>query len=272
MNTWEIKVLHYGKATLPKSVLTPGFDQDLVIDIPYLGFLLRNGERNVLVDTGISDKYIVNGKTGFGGFPADAGRKYVLKSLAEAGIEPKEIDTILLTHLHNDHAGNCDLFENAMIISQQDDWMNLLDPLPLQTVRGEFDMSLIPILRKGERFFRIDGDFDFTEGIKLMKTPGHSIGSQSVVVNTKEGIKVIVGDHFHFLCMAFPFHKEMMDMNGNTLKITPAPAVYGPSIPSGLIYDYYAYYKSTYKIKSIISEYRPEYIFTGHDPAHLHYQ
>ena len=47
MNTWEIKVLYYGKITVPKSGLTPNLDPDLVIDWPYLGFLQQKGKRNI---------------------------------------------------------------------------------------------------------------------------------------------------------------------------------------------------------------------------------
>ena len=105
MSSWEIKVLYYGKITVPKSGLTPNLDPDLTIDFPYLGFLLRQGKRNILVDTGISDSFIINGKA-WGGYPAEAGKAYLEKSLSKAGVDPLDIDTILFTHLHNDHAAN----------------------------------------------------------------------------------------------------------------------------------------------------------------------
>lgn len=62
MDAWEIRVLYYGKTTLPKSALTPNLDPDLVVSIPYLGFLLRKGKENIIVDTGISDSFIIDGK------------------------------------------------------------------------------------------------------------------------------------------------------------------------------------------------------------------
>jgi len=65
---WQIRVLLFGKITVPKSVVTPGLDPDLVYDGPYLGFLLQKGNRSILVDTGISEKFIVDGKA-WGGFP-----------------------------------------------------------------------------------------------------------------------------------------------------------------------------------------------------------
>jgi len=44
MSSWQIKVLYYGKITVPKLGLTPNLDPDLTIDFPYLGFLLQQGK------------------------------------------------------------------------------------------------------------------------------------------------------------------------------------------------------------------------------------
>src|SRR5512136_2317074 len=129
MNFWNIKVLYYGDLTVPKALATPNLDPGVSIVSPYLGFLLQNGERNVLVDTGISDHYIIDGKA-FGNFPAKGGLAYVEQSLAKAGVNPLEIETILFTHLHNDHAGNTSIFKNARLIFQSVEWATLLDPLP----------------------------------------------------------------------------------------------------------------------------------------------
>ncbi|MCX5910909.1 MAG: hypothetical protein NTV04_03160 [Deltaproteobacteria bacterium] len=62
MSSWQIKVLCYGKINVPKSALTPNLHPDLTIDFSYLGFFLQQGKRNILVDTGISESFIVTGK------------------------------------------------------------------------------------------------------------------------------------------------------------------------------------------------------------------
>jgi N-acyl homoserine lactone hydrolase len=267
MNSWTIKVLNYGKITLPKAALTPTLDPDLVIEIPYLGFLLQNGKRNILVDTGISDKFIINGKA-WGGYPAEAGRLYLEKAIADAGLSPLDIDTILFTHLHNDHAANTTLFKNARLIFQRDEWQTLLNPLPVMNVRRDYDPAAVDELKLME-CLKIDGDLELTEGITIYKTPGHTPGSMSIAVKSKKGTKVIVGDQFHLNCMAFPRQEKLMDMNGKEHKITPAPEVYGPFMPSSLIYNYYDYYDSGYKIKALLEEYTPEFLIAGHEPSLL---
>ena len=112
---WQIKVLLFGKIRVPKGVVTPGLDPDLVYDGPYWGFLLQKANRNILVDTGISEKFIVDGKA-WGGFPAEGGSKFVLKALSDVGVAPEDIDTVIFTHLHNDHAGNNGIFRKARFI------------------------------------------------------------------------------------------------------------------------------------------------------------
>jgi glyoxylase-like metal-dependent hydrolase (beta-lactamase superfamily II) len=267
MSSWQIKVLYYGKIRVPKSGLTPNLDPDLTLDFPYLGFLLRQGKRNILVDTGISDSFIINGRA-WGGYPAEAGKAYLEKSLAKAGVDPLDIDTILFTHLHNDHAANTTMFKKARLIFQKDEWQTLLDPLPVMNIRRDYDPALIEELRSMD-CLKVAGDFELTDGIRILKTPGHTPGSMSIAVQTAKGIKVLTGDHFHLYCMAFSKQNTLMDMEGKVHKITPAPDVYGPFIPSSLIYNYYDYYDSSCKIKAVLGDYRPEYLVPGHEPSLL---
>lgn len=264
---WHIKVLDYGSITVPKAAATTGLDPDLILDWPYLGFLLERGDQKILVDTGISEKFIVDGKA-WGGFPAKGGAGLVEKALNDAGVEPAEIKTILFTHLHNDHAANLSLFKNARLIFQKDDWATLLDPLPVMQVRKDYDQAIIPELKQAN-CVKVDGDFDLCDGIKCIKTPGHTPGSMSIVVNSEKGVRIIVGDQWHSWSMAFSQMTEQMDREGKMHKITPAPEVYGRFIPSSLIYNYYDYYDSCYRILSMMPEDKPEYLLPGHEPALL---
>jgi N-acyl homoserine lactone hydrolase len=266
---WNIKVLYYGEVTIPKALATPNLDPDLLIASPYLGFLLQDGQHNILVDTGISDNAIVDGKSVWGSFPARGGRACVEKSLAQAGVDPLEIETILFTHLHNDHAANTAMFKNARLIFQKNEWATLLDPLPIMKVRKEYDQALIDAL-KSANCIKVQGDFELTDGITCFLTPGHTPGCMSIAVNTPKGIRILVGDHWPMHCMAFSQQDEIMDMQGNKQKITPASPDYGHFIPPAtLIYNYFDYYDSCYRILSMIPSDHPEYIVPGHEPSLL---
>jgi len=265
MKYWEIKILYYGKISVPKGAMTPGLDPDLIMNNPYLGFLLQNGKRDILVDSGISDKFIVDGKA-WGGYSAEGGRAYVERALAKAGVDAADIEAVLYTHLHNDHAANATLFKNARLVFQKDEWITLLDPLPVMRIRRDYDPDLINELKKMD-CVKIQGDMEWTQGIRIYKTPGHSPGSMSIGVDTERGTKFIVGDHWHFFCMAFGKQEEIMDMLGNKHKITPAPDVYEGFIPSSLVYNYYDYYDSCYKLKALMKEFKPEFLLPGHEPS-----
>jgi len=67
---WDIRVLYYGEIAIPKALATPGLDPDILLHSPYLGFLLQSGSHHVLVDTGISDNAIVDGKAALTEFEA----------------------------------------------------------------------------------------------------------------------------------------------------------------------------------------------------------
>jgi glyoxylase-like metal-dependent hydrolase (beta-lactamase superfamily II) len=269
MRTWDVKVLNLGKITLNLSILWPAgmppLPEDFELNVPYLGFLLQSQKQNIMIDTGISEKFIVDGKA-WGGLPAEGGREFIEKALAKQGVKPDEIDTVIYTHLHNDHAGNCTFFTNARIIFQKDEWRNLLYPLPVQLLRRDYDLDAAQELRAA-KCLMVDGDFELVDGLKLYKAPGHTLGSQVVAVNTKKGIVVFAGDIALMNFMLFPGTTEIMDMEGKTHKIPQAPPIFGPAIPHSIIYDFYAYYDSIYKIKAVASKDEPGYIIPGHEPS-----
>ena len=269
MKEWRIKVLYLGRITAPISLLWPAgmppLQEDLPLDAPYLGFLLQDGERNILVDTGISEKFFIDGKA-WGALPAEGGRDFLVSALAGEGLKPEDVDCLVYTHLHNDHAANCELFTNATLIFQKDEWINLLSPLPVQQIRRDYDPDVIDEIRRMKRL-AIDGDFELTEGIRLLKTPGHTLGGQSIAVNTKKGTVVLIGDLCLVNFMAFPDIPEIVDMQGKSHPLPQAPPVFGPAIPHGLIYNAYDFYDSIQKVKAAASKDAPGYIIPGHEPS-----
>ena len=264
MAQWDLKVLFYGKNALPAQTAIPGLQDLEELESPFLGFLLRSGSQNVLVDCGISEKFIVDGK-GWGGFPAEGGHSYVEEALKKNGVTPDQIEIVLYTHLHNDHAGCCDLFTKARHVFQKDDWLNLLDPLPVQRMRQDYDLSIAPVLAKLDTIM-IDGDLEILPGVKLYKAPGHSLGSQLITVETAKGTMVILGDLCNTYCLMFPETDELIDLYGEKHKVKTNVALYGPAIPSTVIYDYFDWYDSVYKAKALAQGKR-EFVLPGHEPS-----
>lgn len=264
MNNWKITCLFYGTLTAPKGIFCAGLDQDKVFPFVYSGYLLQNGKQNILVDTGVHQDNIVNGKA-WADCPAVGGNQYVLDALAGEGLSPTDISTVLYTHLHNDHAGGCALFPDAMTIFQKDELDNCLNPLPSQKIRRDYDPRTPGDLATLKNIKMVDGDFDMGNGIRLFKTPGHTAGGMAIQVQTEEGKYVITGDMPHLGVSLFPKLTKMQTLDGSWVDITPAPDSFGPYVLNGVIYDHYACYKSFDKIMLLGEEPDPKWFLTGHD-------
>ncbi|MCZ7665251.1 MAG: MBL fold metallo-hydrolase [Thermoleophilia bacterium] len=171
-DTWEVDVLYLGKISMPLSTMlsvcyafgAPTVEHDAYISAPYLGFLLTRGETRVVVDTGISGKFIVDGKA-WAGLAAEGGEEHMRRALAERGLDPEDVQVVVYTHLHNDHAGNCALFPRAQHVFQEAEWENLLSPLPIQNVRKDYDPAIIDDLASLPTHM-VDGDTEL-EGVSI---------------------------------------------------------------------------------------------------------
>ena len=261
---WKIHVLYVGDIKGTKGISTFGLDTDLQLNGPYLAFLLVSKSKKILVDTGMNSRFIIDGKA-LAGLPAKGGEKFLLESLKINDTQPEEIETVIYTHLHNDHAGNCHLFPKALHVFHYDEWTELQNPLPSMRIRKDFDPDVIPYLKKF-RCLRVTGDTEFTDGIHLYHTPGHTIGGLTVGVNTSDGVYVIPGDIINIYQNLFPQMSSMVDLTGKRFKITPAPEQYGPlGVPSSILYDHYAWYRSIWKIRGLLKS--PKHLLPCHEPS-----
>ena len=268
VGNWKAKVIPCGDFVNPKTILCDGFDPELIIKVPYQCFLLQNGDFNVLIDNGMHERHCGYGeKIGETTFYATS--KHFLDSLKNEGLEPDDIDLIVYTHLHADHAGNAQFFPNTKTVVQKDEYNGLLNPTFKEELIDLFDEGTIPALQNNPNLLLIDGDFDLMEGIRLITTPGHTRGHQSVLVNTVNGIRIFAGDLFHYPPCCFPWMDKLMDSDGVEHDITPMPD--WPVMPGQLVFNYYDFYASVEKVKALMPEIEPQYLICGHD-ASLRYR
>jgi len=157
-------------------------------------FLIQGEGENILVDTGSLPNEINPPERPQ--YLTMEGYHPLPELLAEQGLKCSDITKIILTHLHYDHCWNLELFPGIPIYVQCKELENAVNPI-------HWDLRVYSLLPGGEipdwakhqsRIVRIDGDFDLLPGIKLLFTPGHTKGSQSVLVDTKEGTYLLTGD------------------------------------------------------------------------------
>lgn len=136
-----------------------------------------------------------------------------LEELAKAGAKPEEIDTVICSHLHLDHAGwNTKLeqgtwrptFPNARYIFPQVDF-DFWNPANAHKVgkqvgeqvnEGVFEDSVEPIAKEGLVDF-VEGIQEIGDGLRLEPAPGHTPGQMRLHVDSKGEKAILTGDVLH---------------------------------------------------------------------------
>ena len=166
------------------------------VDIPYIVWRVEGAGKNILIDAGCSaaDYYrVIKGQTK-DQFVAGGERFKDVQDvtsfedgLAAWELKPDDIDVILLTHLHWDHIMNAGKCKNAKLVVQEAEWRVALNPHPTST----FAYASRSYYEQMRNLELVNGDVDFMDGIRLIHSPGHTPGGQSVAVQTKNGWYVI---------------------------------------------------------------------------------
>jgi glyoxylase-like metal-dependent hydrolase (beta-lactamase superfamily II) len=145
--------------------------------------LVQTARQNILIDTGFSKVPPEYEK-----FARKEPGPGLVEQLGKLGLEPRDIHVIVNTHLHYDHAGNNNLFPDAVAVVQRTEIEYAKDPHRFQ--KGGY----IPELYAKTPLEAIEGEKEITPGVRLVPTPGHTPGHQSVVVEWRSQRFVYTGD------------------------------------------------------------------------------
>ncbi|MFE3500859.1 MBL fold metallo-hydrolase [Kitasatospora sp. NPDC059160] len=155
------------------------------LDLPLGGFLVRIGERTVLVDAGVG--------------PYDDG-KYrggaLLDSLAAHGVTVEDITDVVFTHLHFDHIGwatvdGHPVFPRATYRAHRADWQHFVTG---ETAQPEAVAKLSPL---GPQLELFDADFTIAPGLDALHLPGHTPGTTVYVASSGGRRALLLGDVAH---------------------------------------------------------------------------
>lgn len=150
---------------------------------PLLGYLVDHPVGQILVDTGMGsgpeeDRHYRPSRT-----PLPA-------ALRAAGATIGDISFVVNCHLHFDHCGGNPQFPGVPVFAQRSE---------LATARTVTDYTLPELIdHPGARYEELDGATEILPGIRIMPTPGHTAGHQSVVVTAADGTVIVAGQsHDH---------------------------------------------------------------------------
>jgi N-acyl homoserine lactone hydrolase len=198
-------------------------------------WLLEGAGEKMMVDTGgTAETAIARGRS-----REDVKKVQTLEDgLAKYGLKPGDIDTVIITHLHWDHVELAHKYVNARLIVQEDELNFSRNPHPAALYD---DRRLL----EGLDFEVVRGDCQITDGVKVLLTPGHTPGGQSIAVETEKGVAIITG----FCCI-----QENFEPSEEIRKKTPI-------IVPGIHLDVIQSYDSMLKVKEAA-----DIIIPIHDP------
>jgi N-acyl homoserine lactone hydrolase len=158
--------------------VTPVHVGDLVdVGMPIYVHVIDHPEARVLVDTGLTQLH-----------PAVADLDPRIRPLNEQDFDLERIDIVVNTHLHFDHCGGNHLFAGKPIYVQRRE---------LDDARNEEGYTIrewVDPVGAAMQYVQVDGEFELLPGLRLVPAPGHTRGSQIVVVETGELPVVVAGD------------------------------------------------------------------------------
>ncbi|HTR74815.1 MAG TPA: N-acyl homoserine lactonase family protein [Solirubrobacterales bacterium] len=156
------------------------------VETPVWAWLVRGGERTILVDAGTPPAAMVESRWKLE--CPRGGPEALEEELAACGVTFADIEVVVPTHLHYDHAWSLSLFEEAEVWTQHAEIVHAIDPTP--THRAWYPRNVISDLvarRRPDRLRILHGDATVEPGVDLLFTPGHTPGLMSVVVETEVG-------------------------------------------------------------------------------------
>ena len=159
---------------------------------PTTAWLIKGIGKLILVDT--SFRSVEDAKNNQGLAARRSAEQELAAQLHQHGVELSQIDYVIHTHVHMDHAGQDILLPNARILVQREELRNAAAP---DMYPGPF-YDRLNIARLIDPLWSrvevLDGECEPLPGVRCVPMPGHTPGHQSIYVQTHSGTTIICGD------------------------------------------------------------------------------
>jgi glyoxylase-like metal-dependent hydrolase (beta-lactamase superfamily II) len=160
--------------------------------------LARDGRHTVLIDTGYGTKTTAKERERMGLEAGDV----LVEGLAALGVAPDDVDTVVLSHLHFDHAGGATrhdatgrtvaTFPRARLVTQRGEWEVATSGAP--ELAAMYPQEHVRPLADTGRLELVEGDVEIVPGLRAWVTPGHTRWHMSLVLESGGQTALFLGD------------------------------------------------------------------------------
>ncbi len=182
MKEYYIRPIAITKGPRSLAQFTHRLNYDKMCEICNCVWDIEGAEPKTLIDTG-ADADLVLSRLGIQGQHIQT----LEEGLGNLGLTFSDIERVIVTHLNWDHVAYAKKFTRAKFIVQKRELDFAINPHPY--IASTYEKSYFT----GLDFQVVDGYTEIDDGIRVMLTPGHTPGGQSVVIRTPAGTAVVAG-------------------------------------------------------------------------------
>ncbi len=206
--SYEVFAVRYATRRAAKSELYFRYgsygEPDVETNLDYYFWVLRDGQRTLMVDTGFS--VAAAERRGFSPAGGDRSkRSYVcspIEAFARLGIDGPSVAEVIVTHFHWDHIGNLDAFPGATLHVPERELEFWTGPLAhrrqfWEHAEGE-DISHVEAANRAGRVRTYTDGVQLAPGVAAISLPGHSPGQHGLILETASGQVILASDATHF--------------------------------------------------------------------------
>jgi N-acyl homoserine lactone hydrolase len=198
----EIVPLLLGEATvaLKLDVFWSLSKAEGTVEVPILAYLIKGGKENILIDTGFRDAARCTDVIKLG--PHKTRPEWSMENqLKNHGVAIEDIKKVIITHIHYDHVGQCELFKNAEFIIQKIELAAAATPKARHIEIGgaalfydRMDVAMF-VDKLWPQVDLIEGEEEIIPGVRCVPFfNSHTPGSQAVYVDLGDKTAACIGD------------------------------------------------------------------------------